>query len=232
MNAQYQPSKIRTPIKTDYITRGTVAAQTCSQEKNANTTLDLTPIGPDRAIGGYVPKNLIPLNNHIDARGTSTCLTEDTANALISMFEDMEKQGMKPIMTSGFRTRGVQESIYKKELEAQKKKPTPYPSVAQPEHSEHQLGTTFDMKSGTTDETSYEKFVSSKEYAWMKENAYTYGFIQSYQEGTEKITGYIPEPWHWRYVGTENAQKIHDQQITTYEYLKNIEKTIKEKTKI
>lgn len=229
MNKKYQPSVIRKPLKTDYITRGKVAAQTCSQPKNATADLALVPVGPDRDIGTYVPKNLIPLNNHLDVRGTATCLTEDTANALIEMFEDMEALKMKPILTSGFRSRGVQESVYKKEVEAQKKKPTLYPSVARPGHSEHQLGTTFDMKSGTTDETSYEKFVSSKEYAWMVEHAHAYGFIQSYTKGTEKITGYIPEPWHWRYVGIEQAQKIHDQQVTTYEFLKNLERTLKEK---
>lgn len=31
-----------------------------------------------------------------------------------------------------------------------------------------------------------------------------------YPKGSEKITGYIYEPWHVRYLGTSTAKLLHD----------------------
>ena len=53
---------------------------------------------------------------------------------------------------------------------------------------------------------------------WLKENAWKYGFILRYPEGKEEITGYIFEPWHYRYFGKEEAQKIYESGLTVEEY--------------
>lgn len=45
-----------------------------------------------------------------------------------------------------------------------------------------------------------------------------YGFILRYPEGKESITGYMYEPWHYRYVGVESAKKIFDSGLTLEEY--------------
>ena len=50
------------------------------------------------------------------------------------------------------------------------------------------------------------------------ENAYKYGFILRYPEGKEHITGYMYEPWHYRYIGVENAAKIYSSGLTLEEY--------------
>ena len=52
----------------------------------------------------------------------------------------------------------------------------------------------------------------------MQENAYKYGFILRYPEDKEDITGYIYEPWHYRYVGIEVAKFIKEKNITFEEY--------------
>jgi D-alanyl-D-alanine carboxypeptidase len=78
------------------------------------------------------------------------------------------------------------------------------------------------MKSGSDPAFSYDNFKNSAEYAWLIQHAATYGFVNSYQVGKESITGYIAEPWHWRYVGKDNAAAILAQGITPYEYLKNL----------
>jgi len=65
---------------------------------------------------------------------------------------------------------------------------------------------------------------------WVDANAYRFGFIIRYQEGTEDITGYAFEPWHVRYVGVEHATAIHEfgepleiyvsaHRLAVYEYL-------------
>lgn len=223
---KYQPKEIRDATDADFLKKGVVVAQTCPAAKDATTDKWLEPVGPDIDIGNYIPKDLIPLNNRINVQTTASCLTETAANALITMEQDMSDKGLKIIMTSGFRSRNTQETIHDSStttLEAAND-PTKYPSVAKPGHSEHQLGTALDMKSGSDPAFSYDNFKSSAEYAWLVANAYKYGFIQSYKTGTEPITGYIPEPWHWRYVGTDHAKAIHDQGITTYEYLQALKK--------
>lgn len=73
-------------------------------------------------------------------------------------------------------------------------------------YSEHQLGTTIDF---TTDAVGSELFgfENMAAYDWLKANAYTYGFIESYPQGNQY---YVFEPWHWRFVGVALAKKLHD----------------------
>lgn len=221
---KYQPIEIRDTIESDFLKKGSVAAQTCPSAKNSGINKWLYPVGPDMDLGDYIPKDLIPLNNRVTVQTTANCLTESAANALISMVNAMEQEGLKVIMTSGFRSRTTQEMVRgnSADTQAADADSSKYPSVAKPGHSEHQLGTAIDMKSGSDPAFSYDNFKSSAEYAWLVKNAATYGFVQSYTPGTEPITGYIPEAWHWRYVGTTHAAAIAESGVTPYEYLKKL----------
>lgn len=223
---KYQPFEVRETRETDFLTKGSVTAQTCPAEKEAARDLSLVPIGPDRDIGNYIPKNLIPLNNHITVQTSASCLTENAALALVRMVRAMEKENLALVMTSGFRSRNTQEDIHKNSATTQEAllDPSKHPSVALPGHSEHQLGVAADFKSGNDPEQSYDNFKNSAEYAWLIKHAASYGFVQSYALGKESLTGYIGEPWHWRYVGTTHAQAIRDQGITPFEYLQQLEK--------
>ncbi|MCR4334207.1 MAG: M15 family metallopeptidase [Patescibacteria group bacterium] len=79
-------------------------------------------------------------------------------------------------------------------------------------YSEHQLGTTIDF---TTPEvgSSFNNFEKTEAYDWLLNNAYKYGFILSYPE---KNTYYEFEPWHWRFVGVDLAQKLEREHMTFY----------------
>jgi D-alanyl-D-alanine carboxypeptidase len=84
---------------------------------------------------------------------------------------------------------------------------------ARPGHSEHQTGLTFDLtysSGGLID--------SGPEAKWISNNAHKYGFIVRYQPGKEKITGYMSEPWHIRYIGSQ-ALSIYQSGKTLEEYL-------------
>lgn len=90
---------------------------------------------------------------------------------------------------------------------------------AKPGQSEHQTGLAADL-SGTNG-SCYLKgcFKDTDEGVWLKENAWKYGFILRYPESKEEITGYIFEPWHYRYFGTEEGcQKIYESGLTVEEY--------------
>lgn len=65
---------------------------------------------------------------------------------------------------------------------------------AKPGHSQHQLGTVIDFSPIS------QVFSGSKDYDWLRNNAYLYGFSLSYPEGLEELTGYQYESWHWRYI--------------------------------
>jgi len=80
-------------------------------------------------------------------------------------------------------------------------------------YSEHQLGTTVDL---TTPElkTLAVNFEKSEAYKWLDENAYKFGFMLSYPKNN---TFYRFEPWHWRFVGTALAKKLHDENKHFYD---------------
>ncbi len=93
--------------------------------------------------------------------------------------------------------------------------------VARPGHSEHHLGTALDF-AGTTDPKpawKYEDWADSPAGAWLKANAWRYGFLMSYPDGYQEETCYQYEPWHYRYVGREMAADVRATGLTLREYL-------------
>ena len=87
-------------------------------------------------------------------------------------------------------------------------------------HSEHQLGTTLDLRSyGGPAPWDVSDWATTKAGKWMKSNAWKYGFVMSYPKGKTSVTCYDYEPWHYRYVGKARAAAIHGTGLTYREYL-------------
>lgn len=84
-----------------------------------------------------------------------------------------------------------------------------------PGSSEHNIGICMDIICAS----SSADFQNTQEYAWLCENAHKYGFILRYPENKSDITGVKFEPWHWRYVGVENAESIKNSGLCLEEYL-------------
>lgn len=82
-----------------------------------------------------------------------------------------------------------------------------------PGASEHEAGLAMDINSL---ETSFDQ---TKEFQWLQENCFKFGFILRYAEDTTDITGIYYEPWHYRYVGTNHAKLITEMGITLEEYV-------------
>lgn len=85
--------------------------------------------------------------------------------------------------------------------------------ILPPGTSEHNLGLAMDICN------TLDSFANSKEYKWLTQNAYKYGFILRYTKEKQHITGIVPEPWHWRYVGVEYAKEIRDSGFCLEEWL-------------
>ena len=94
--------------------------------------------------------------------------------------------------------------------------------IAVPGTSEHHLGLAVDIID--TREWSLEQSQEDlPAQQWLMKNCWKYGFILRYPDDKIDITGIIYEPWHYRYVGKEVAQEIHELgDITLEEYIQNL----------
>lgn len=140
-------------------------------------------------------------------------LTKETSVAFEQMKNDAAKEGINLKVISGYRSYSHQNSIYNNYVKRDGKKEADRYS-ARPGHSEHQTGLAFDVNS------LEQSFGATKAGIWLSENCYKYGFVLRYPKGKENITGYMYEPWHFRYIGSE-AKNLYNNGswITLEEYL-------------
>lgn len=85
-------------------------------------------------------------------------------------------------------------------------------------YSEHQLGTTVDFGTPSI-RGDFSKFGGTKEFEWLVNNAYKFGFILSYPKNNDY---YVYEPWHWRYVGVALATRLHEEDKYFYGFSQRI----------
>ncbi len=132
-----------------------------------------------------------------------------------TMWQAAKDEGATLIVISGYRSYEAQEKLFESYLRTDGRVNAERYS-AKAGHSEHQLGYTLDIV--THGYGLVPEFDETKEFAWLINNAHKYGFILRYPKEKEYITGYMYEPWHWRYVGEEVAEYIHNHDITFDEY--------------
>ena len=211
-----------TPAPPKETTEAPVVSSLCPKPTDQNQPDEwLAPVGPDFGIGNYIPAHLVPLRDYVTT-SHAVCLNQSAAVQLMNMEKVMHAEKLHIIVSSGYRDPNYQTDL--RDASEAKRDPTttPYPFVALPGHSEHQLGMAVDVVAGPT--YTLGDFITTPEYAWLHDHSWEYGFIQSYPPGSEAITGYSTESWHFRYVGLANALAIHNQNITTYQYLQNLAK--------
>lgn len=133
-------------------------------------------------------------------------------NAFLEMYNAASKEKLGLVINSAYRSYKDQEELTNLYLNSYGQNYVDK-YVAKPGFSEHQTGLCFDIGS-----TSSNVFVRSKEYPWLLENAYKYGFIQRFTSDYEDITGFRAEAWHFRYVGKKIAKEMHDNDMSFEEY--------------
>ena len=142
-------------------------------------------------------------------------LFDNATEAFNNMQKDAQKDGISLNIVSRYRSYDVQDYLYKCYREKNSDVDT---FSAKPGYSEHQTGLAFDINGENPETSSNYKFEGTKQYKWLRKNAYKYGFILRYPKDKKDITGYKFEPWHYRYVGKEIAQYIYDNDISYEEY--------------
>jgi len=165
----------------------------------------------------YLSKDYVPLS--LETISTKYALSNMklvsyAKDAFEEMAKDAQKEKLKIVAMSTYRSYDYQVNLYNKYVKSDgKEKADTY--SGRPGHSEHQTGLAVDVYNV---KTNYTNFESTKEFDWMQEHAHEYGFILRFPKDKEDETGYIYEAWHYRYVGLDIAMYIKKHNITFDEY--------------
>lgn len=162
-----------------------------------------------------VPPDLVAVPGTMQQGGQR--LRAAAAAAFQELFAAAQKDGFTIVSVSAYRSYADQVAAFNANvasggLEYARR------TSALPGHSEHQLGTTTDVSSADAG-FGLESFGGTPEARWIADNAWRYGFVVSYPDGKEGVTGYAYEPWHIRWLGKEVARKVRDSGLTLHEYL-------------
>jgi len=170
--------------------------------------------------------NTIPDNYKVELTELANKQSVDIRiySALQEMFEAARKDGVYPIVVSGYRTAEQQQILMDRKIAEyiaagysnEKAIVRAEAWVALPGTSEHQLGIAVDINADGIHSAG------NKVYKWLEQNAYMFGFIRRYSSDKTYITGVIDEPWHYRYVGVESAIEMYNQDVCLEEYLTNL----------
>lgn len=168
----------------------------------------------------YVPQDLVKVTEvpTVLENPEINQLREAAYNALIELFTAAEEEENYELYArSGYRSYGTQESLYNSYASNWGKAAADKFS-AKPGQSEHQTGLAMDITCESMNFQLDETFGDTDEGKWVAENAHRFGFIVRYPKGKEDITGYMYEPWHIRYLGTELAKEVYESGLTLEEY--------------
>lgn len=153
----------------------------------------------------YIPDSLTEIPKEYNYEKNKTI--EFHAKAwpyLESLLKAAKDDGMDLKIISGYRSFGTQSSLKNQYTVVYGSGANKF--SADQGYSEHQLGTALDFTTSETG-TDFNGFEKTPEYKWLVDNAYKYGFIISYPK---ENTYYQSEPWHWRFVGTNLAKRLHE----------------------
>ena len=134
-------------------------------------------------------------------------MRDPAATALEHMFTAAKQDGINLLLASGYRSYGLQVSVYNRNVSnlGQAEADT---QSARPGFSEHQTGLAVDVGAASRTCEIESCFAGTAEGKWVAKNAYKFGFVVRYQDGSQPVTGYVYEPWHLRFVGTELSEEL------------------------
>jgi D-alanyl-D-alanine carboxypeptidase len=151
---------------------------------------------------GYVPPDLVSLAAFaIPERGGGS-LRRIVVPDLQAMIAAAREDGVDLWVSSGYRSYATQVSTYGYFARARGIEWADTRS-ARPGHSQHQLGTAIDFNTPA-------QFSATPAGQWLSARAHEFGFVFPYTPASSARTGYVPEPWHVRWVGRDLAQLMSE----------------------
>lgn len=154
-------------------------------------------------------------------------------NDLKQMLDDAKKENLNLLICSSYRSTSKQKKLFNDKIKEYTKKgysdEDAYREASYwvliPGTSEHETGLSVDIVSKNYQILDEEQ-ENTKEQKWLIENSYKYGFVLRYPTNKKDITGINYEPWHYRYVGKENALIMKNLNVCLEEYIEILQKNL------
>ncbi len=176
--------------------------------------------------------NQMPENYTFDTKecGSSTAVNKTLQTVACDAFLEMQKaaaaEGVTVWMQSGYRSVAYQTKLYERKTQYYRDKGYDEATAKEkaaaivnpPGYSEHNCGLAADLNS--PEHTGLDEgFENTAAFRWLCAHAGEYGFILRYPKGAEDKTEITYEPWHWRYVGVENAARVNASGLCFEDYI-------------
>lgn len=193
---------------------------------NSTYTVDgdnlLVPVNKDhKLVSDYEPADLVRLfdDKNLLVQTNTLMLRSEAAEALSLMVKKLKDETGKPLtIASAYRSYNNQLQQYVSWVRTYGQEDADKVS-ARPGFSEHQLGTAIDFMSGDSGYDFVNEFDATTAGQWLINNSYKYGYVQSYPDGKDSVTGYSHEAWHYRYIGIDAAKMWKQSGLTLKEFL-------------
>jgi D-alanyl-D-alanine carboxypeptidase len=166
----------------------------------------------------FVPDHLVPIPGRWNFDGRDLRLIEEAADALDRMLAAANESGHEILVRSAYRSYATQQATFAFWVEQLGEERARRES-AEAGFSEHQLGVTVDLTAASVGWELIPAFGDTAEGQWLRANAGRYGFALSYPEEGEPVTGYIFEPWHYRYIGPAAAAAFEESGLILVQWL-------------
>lgn len=176
--------------------------------------------------------NQMPESYTFDTKecGSSTAVNKTLQTVACDAFLALQKaaatDGVTVWMQSGYRSVAYQTKLYERKTQYYRDKGYDEATAREkaaaivnpPGYSEHNCGLAADLNS--PEHTGLDEgFENTAAFRWLCVHAGEYGFILRYPKGAEDKTEITYEPWHWRYVGVENAARINASGLCFEDYI-------------
>lgn len=170
----------------------------------------------------YAPSDLVKVGDSVIRRGDKYYLRSIVINDLKSLVSDAKNDDIDLSIVSAYRSYSTQASTYQYWVNYNNGCVACADKIsARAGHSQHQLGTTLDFSSNEVSDELGIRFADTKASDWLAKNAYKYGFVISFPQGYESVTGYSYEAWHYRYIGRTNALEMKNSGMILEKYLQS-----------
>ena len=189
---------------------------------NRNHKLSKTDVPTDLVeIASVLPSDVVKV------KYTGTKANRTAVEALGKMLSAAISKGVSNFqISSAYRTYSEQQKLVDNSVaKYQKNNPSwsrdrclsaTYQTVAPAGSSEHQTGLAFDI---TVPGVS---FTGTEQQKWLHQHCAEYGFIVRFTAEKQKLTGFVAESWHFRYVGVEAAKTITQNNWCLEEYIEKM----------
>lgn len=167
----------------------------------------------------YAPDDLVRLSKYrVPTLGSAEMLLRrESAGHLRRMVKAAAADGEELVVASAYRSYADQQTSYARLTSIYGTDAGEM--SARPGHSQHQLGTAVDFTNADASYEIWDYFGDTSAYWWLRDHAREYGFVLAYPRSKEADTGYQWEPWHFRYVGARNVERLEESGLSLQEFL-------------